>query len=107
MTRCSVPSWCTRHGWQGLGVAVGSLAFGPIVENLHACRHVQDIIGTKMAMDGCSITHQRDANATINFALRGTLSVVGPVGAAVSVEPISTAWPGGWAVKAEGTGHPI
>ncbi|WP_282100826.1 zinc ribbon domain-containing protein [Mycobacterium sp. SM1] len=51
----------------------------------HACGHVQDIEWAQhWICESCSASHQRDDNAAINLArYEETISVVGPVGAAV------------------------
>jgi putative transposase len=57
----------------------------PSSKTCHLCRHVQDIgWDEKWQCDGCSVIHQRDDNAAVNLArYEATVSVVGPVGAAV------------------------
>jgi len=57
----------------------------PSSKTCHACGHVQDIgRGEHWPCGGCSVTHQPDDNAAVHLARHeDTISVVGPVGAAV------------------------
>jgi len=75
-------SYKTR--WYGSALVVADRWF-PSSKTCHACRHVQDIgWDEKWQCDSCSARHQRDDNAAINLArYADTVSVVGPVGAAV------------------------
>ena len=70
--------------WYGSQLVVADRWF-PSSKTCHLCRHVQDIgWDEKWQCDGCSVIHQRDDNAAVNLArYEETLSVVGPVGAAV------------------------
>ncbi|CQD24601.1 putative transposase [Mycobacterium lentiflavum] len=70
--------------WYGSQLVVADRWF-PSSKTCHACGHVQDIgWDEKWQCDDCSVIHQRDDNAAINLArYEETLSVVGPVGAAV------------------------
>ncbi|MEE6140645.1 IS607 family element RNA-guided endonuclease TnpB [Mycobacterium sp. 050128] len=70
--------------WYGSQLVVADRWF-PSSKTCHACGHVQDIgWDEKWQCAGCSVIHQRDDNAAINLArYEETLSVVGPVGAAV------------------------
>ncbi|MBS2079129.1 IS607 family element RNA-guided endonuclease TnpB, partial [Mycobacterium tuberculosis] len=73
-----------KSGWYGSQLAVADRWF-PSSKTCHACGHVQDIGWDEYwTCDACSLTHQRDDNAAINLArYEDTISVVGPVGAAV------------------------
>ncbi len=73
-----------KTGWYGSALVVADRWF-PSSKTCHGCGHVQDIgWDEKWQCDGCSITHQRDDNAAVNLArYEDTVSVVGPVGAAV------------------------
>lgn len=73
-----------KTGWYGSQLVVADRWF-PSSKTCHECRHVQDIgWDEKWYCDSCSTTHQRDDNAAINLArYEDTVSVVGPVGAAV------------------------
>jgi len=75
-------SYKTR--WYGSTLVVADRWF-PSSKTCHACRHVQDIGWDETwQYDSCSARHQRDDNAAINLArYEDTVSVVGPVGAAV------------------------
>jgi putative transposase len=70
--------------WYGSGLVVADRWF-PSSKTCHACGHMQDIgWDEKWQCGSCTVTHQRDDNAAINLArYEETLSVVGPVGAAV------------------------
>jgi putative transposase len=73
-----------KTGWYGSQLVVADRWF-PSSKTCHLCRHVQDIgWDEKWQCDGCSVIHQRDDNAAITLArYEDTVSVVGPVGAAV------------------------
>jgi putative transposase len=73
-----------KTGWYGSQIVVADRWF-PSSKTCHECGHVQDIGWDEhWQCAGCSVTHQRDDNAAINLArYEETLSVVGPVGAAV------------------------
>ncbi|WP_343575561.1 IS607 family element RNA-guided endonuclease TnpB [Mycobacterium sp.] len=73
-----------KTGWYGSQLVVADRWF-PSSKTCHQCGVVQDIGWDEMwQCDGCSVTHQRDDNAAINLArYEETVSVVGPVGAAV------------------------
>jgi len=73
-----------KTGWYGSQLVVADRWF-PSSKTCHLCRHVQDIGWDEhWQCDVCSARHQRDDNASINLArYEETLSVVGPVGAAV------------------------
>ncbi|MCV7402703.1 transposase [Mycobacterium fragae] len=73
-----------KTGWYGSQIVVADRWF-PSSKTCHECGHVQDIGWDEhWQCTGCSLTHQRDDNAAINLArYEETLSVVGPVGAAV------------------------
>lgn len=73
-----------KTGWYGSQLVVADRWF-PSSKTCHLCRHVQDIGWDEhWQCDVCSARHQRDDNASVNLArYEETLSVVGPVGAAV------------------------
>jgi putative transposase len=73
-----------KTGWYGSQLVVADRWF-PSSKTCHACGHVQGIGWAEhWRCDACSATHQRDDNAAINLArYEDTVSVVGPVGAAV------------------------
>ena len=73
-----------KTGWYGSQLVVADRWF-PSSKTCHACGHAQDIgWAEKWQCGRCSVTHQRDDNAAINLArYEDTISVVGPVGAAV------------------------
>jgi len=74
-----------KAGWYGSGLVVADRWF-PSSKTCHACGHVQDIGWAEhWQCHSCSTpAHQRDDNAAINLArYEETVSVVGPVGAAV------------------------
>lgn len=73
-----------KTGWYGSELVVADRWF-PSSKTCHACGHVQDIGWSEhWQCEACSVTHQRDDNAAINLArYEDTVSVVGPVGAAV------------------------
>jgi putative transposase len=73
-----------KTGWYGSQLVVADRWFASS-KTCHACGHVQDIRWDEhWTCDGCSASHQRDDNAAVNLArYEDTVSVVGPVGAAV------------------------
>jgi putative transposase len=73
-----------KTGWYGSQLAIANRWF-PSSKTCHACGHVQNIEWAEhWTCESCSASHQRDDNAAINLArYEDTLSVVGPVGAAV------------------------
>ncbi|MGB9226629.1 IS607 family element RNA-guided endonuclease TnpB [Mycobacterium sp.] len=73
-----------KAGWYGSALVVAVRWF-PSSKTCHACSHVQDIGWAEhWQCEACSASHQRDDNAAINLArYEDTVSVVGPVGAAV------------------------
>jgi putative transposase len=73
-----------KTGWYGSQLVVADRWFGSS-KTCHACGHMQDIgWAEKWQCEGCSVIHQRDDNAAVNLArYEETVSVVGPVGAAV------------------------
>jgi putative transposase len=73
-----------KTGWYGSQLVVADRWF-PSSRTCHLCRHVQDIGWDEhWKCDVCSVIHQRDDNAAVNLArYEDTVSVVGPVGAAV------------------------
>jgi putative transposase len=73
-----------KTGWYGSQLVVADRWF-PSSKTCHACGHVQDIgWAGHWQCEACSVSHQRDDNASINLArYEDTISVVGPVGAAV------------------------
>jgi putative transposase len=73
-----------KTGWYGSQLVVADRWF-PSSKTCHACGHVQDIgWDANWTCEACSAIHQRDDNAAVNLArYEDTLSVVGPVGAAV------------------------
>jgi putative transposase len=73
-----------KTGWYGSQLLVADRWF-PSSKTCHLCQHVQDIGWDEhWTCDVCSARHQRDDNASINLArYEETVSVVGPVGAAV------------------------
>jgi putative transposase len=73
-----------KTGWYGSQLVVAERWF-PSSKTCHACGHVQDIGWDQHWKCGsCALTHQRDDNAAVNLArYEETISVVGPVGAAV------------------------
>jgi putative transposase len=74
-----------KTGWYGSELVVADRWF-PSSKTCHVCGHVQDIGWAEhWQCDSCSApTHQRDDNAAVNLArYEDTISVVGPVGAAV------------------------
>ncbi|MBS4728453.1 IS607 family element transposase accessory protein TnpB [Mycobacterium sp. SM1] len=73
-----------KTGWYGSQLVVANRWF-PSSKTCHLCGHVQDIgWDEKWQCATCLAVHQRDDNAAINLArYEETISVVGPVGAAV------------------------
>jgi putative transposase len=74
-----------KTGWYGSQLVVADRWF-PSSKTCRACGHAQDIGWAEhWQCDACSAAvHQRDDNAAINLArYKDTVSVVGPVGAAV------------------------
>ncbi|HEY5857101.1 MAG TPA: IS607 family element RNA-guided endonuclease TnpB, partial [Aldersonia sp.] len=73
-----------KTGWYGSQLVVADRWF-PSSKTCCACGHVQDIGWAEhWQCDSCSARHQRDDNAAVNLArYEETVSVVGPVGAAV------------------------
>jgi putative transposase len=73
-----------KTGWYGSQLVVADRWFASS-KTCHGCGHVQNIEWVEhWQCDGCSASHQRDDNASINLARYGEpTSVVGPVGAAV------------------------
>jgi len=73
-----------KTGWYGSQLVVADRWF-PSSKTCHACGHAQDIGWAQhWHCQACSTTRHRDGNAAINLArYEETLSVVGPVGAAV------------------------
>lgn len=73
-----------KTDWYGSQLVVADRWF-PSSKTCHSCGHVQDIGWDEhWTCDACSASHQRDDNAAVNLArYEETVSVVGPVGAAV------------------------
>jgi putative transposase len=73
-----------KTGWYGSQMVTADRWF-PSSTTCHACGHVQDIGWAEhWQCANCSVSHQRDDNASINLArYEQPASVVGPVGAAV------------------------
>ena len=73
-----------KTGWYGSALVVADRWF-PSSKTCHACGHVQDIGWAEhWQCEACSASHHRDDTAAINLAhYEDTVSVVGPVGAAV------------------------
>jgi putative transposase len=73
-----------KTGWYGSHLVTANRWF-PSSKTCHACGHVQDIGWAEhWQCQACSVSHHRDDNASINLArYEDTVSVVGPVGAAV------------------------
>ncbi len=99
-----------KTGWYGSQLVVADRGF-PSSKTCHACGHVQDIGWAEhWQCDGCSAApHQRDDNASINLArYEDTVSVVGPVGAAVKRGADRKTRPSraGGRETRKGTGHP-
>jgi putative transposase len=99
-----------KTAWYGSRLVVADRWF-PSSKTCHACGHVQDIGWPEhWQCDACSAApHQRDDNASINLArYEDTISVVGPVGAAVKRGADRKTRPGqaGGRKARKGTGHP-
>ncbi|MGH3959390.1 IS607 family element RNA-guided endonuclease TnpB [Mycobacterium sp.] len=98
-----------KTGWYGSQLVVADRWF-PSSKTCHACGHVQDIGWAEhWQCEACSVSHQRDDNASINLArYEDTISVVGPVGAAVKRGADRKTRPGraGGHEARKGTGHP-
>jgi len=99
-----------KAGWYGSQLVVADRWF-PSSKTCHVCRHVQDIGWAEhWSCDECgAAAHQRDDNAAINLArYEDTLSVVGPVGAAVKRGADRKTRPSraGGREARKGTGHP-
>jgi putative transposase len=98
-----------KTGWYGSQLVVADRWF-PSSKTCHACGHVQDVGWDEhWKCDGCSVIHQRDDNAAVNLArYEETLSVVGPVGAAVKRGADRKTRPGraGGCEARKGTGYP-
>jgi putative transposase len=99
-----------KTGWYGSQVVVADRWF-PSSKTCHTCGHVQDIGWAEhWQCDACSAApHQRDDDASINLArYEDTVSVVGPVGAAVKRGADRKTRPGraGGREARKGTGHP-
>jgi len=99
-----------KTGWYGSELVVADRWF-PSSKTCHACGHVQDIgWAEQWQCDRCSAApHQRDDNASINLArYEDTVSVVGPVGAAVKrgADRKTGPRPAGGCEARKGTGHP-
>jgi putative transposase len=98
-----------KTGWYGSQLVVADRWF-PSSKTCHACGHVQDIGWSEHWQCGaCSVSHQRDDNASINLArYEDTVSVVGPVGAAVKrgADPKTRPSRAGGHEARKGTGHP-
>jgi putative transposase len=98
-----------KTGWYGSQLVVADRWF-PSSKTCHACGHVQDIgWSERWQCEACSASHQRDDNASINLArYEDTVSVVGPVGAAVKRGADRKTRPSraGGREARKGTGHP-
>ncbi|MGA9677849.1 MAG: IS607 family element RNA-guided endonuclease TnpB [Mycobacterium sp.] len=99
-----------KAGWYGSQLVVADRWF-PSSKTCHACGHTQDIgWAERWQCEGCSAApHQRDDNASINLArYQDTVSVVGPVGAAVKrgADPKTRPGRAGGYEARKGTGHP-
>jgi putative transposase len=98
-----------KTGWYGSRAVVADRWF-PSSKTCHRCGHVQDIGWAEhWQCDSCSASHQRDDNAAVNLArYEETVSVVGPVGAAVKRGADRKTRPGraGGCEARKGTGHP-
>jgi putative transposase len=73
-----------KAAWYGSELVIADRWF-PSSKTCHACGHVQNIEWAEhWICESCSTPHQRDDNAAVNLArYEETVSVVGPVGAAV------------------------
>lgn len=98
-----------KTGWYGSQLVVADRWF-PSSKTCHVCGHVQDIGWAEhWQCERCSVTHQRDDNAAMNLArYEETLSVVGPVGAAVKrgADCKTGLRPAGGCEARKGTGQP-
>jgi putative transposase len=98
-----------KTGWYGSQLVVADRWF-PSSKTCHACGHAQDIGWDEhWTCDACSASHHRDDCAAINLArYEDTISVVGPVGAAVKRGADHKTRPGraGGREARKGTGHP-
>ena len=98
-----------KTGWYGSQLVVADRWF-PSSKTCHACGHVQHIgWSERWQCEACSASHQRDDNASINLArYEDTVSVVGPVGAAVKRGADRKTRPSraGGREARKGTGHP-
>lgn len=73
-----------KAAWYGSELVIADRWF-PSSKICHACGHMQNIEWAEhWICESCSASHQRDDNAAVNLArYEETVSVVGPVGAAV------------------------
>jgi putative transposase len=98
-----------QTGWYGSQLVVADRWF-PSSKTCHACGHVQSVGWSEhWQCQACSASHQRDDNAAINLArYEDTVSVVGPVGAAVKRGADRKTRPSraGGREARKGTGHP-
>jgi putative transposase len=98
-----------KAGWYGPQLVVADRWF-PSSKTCYVCGHVQDIGWAEYWQCGrCSASHQRDDCAAINLArYEETVSVVGPVGAAVKrrADHKTEPRPAGGDETRKGTGHP-
>ncbi|MDM3927426.1 IS607 family element RNA-guided endonuclease TnpB [Mycobacterium intracellulare] len=98
-----------KTGWYGSQLIVAHRWF-PSSKICHVCRHVQNIGWAEhWQCDGCSASHQRDDNAAVNLArYEESVSVVGPVGAAVKrgADRKTGPRPAGGDEARKDTGHP-
>ncbi|MGB0961187.1 MAG: IS607 family element RNA-guided endonuclease TnpB [Mycobacterium sp.] len=98
-----------KTGWYGSQLVVADRWF-PSSKTCHACEHVQDIGWAEhWQCESCSVSHQRDDNASINLARwEEPATAVGPVGAAVKRGADRKTRPGraGGCEARKGTGHP-
>jgi putative transposase len=98
-----------KTGWYGSQLVVADRWF-PSSKTCHVCGHVQDIGWAEhWQCGGCFASHQRDDCAAINLArYEETVSVVGPVGAAVKrrADRKTGPRPAGGDEARKGTGHP-
>jgi putative transposase len=102
-----------KTGWYGSHLVVADRWF-PSSKTCHVCGHVQDIGWAEHwtcdpTDGGCGSVHHRDDNAAINLArYEESVSVVGPVGAAVKRGADRKTRPGraGGREARKGTGHP-
>jgi putative transposase len=98
-----------KTGWYGSQLVVADRWF-PSSKTCHACGQLQDIGWAEhWKCDTCSASHQREDNAALNLArYEDTVSVVGPVGAAVKRGADRKTRPSraGGREARKGTGHP-